>query len=156
MSSATRYLLDANVLIALAWPHHVHHRRAREWFATVTAWATTPVTESALIRLSMTPAIAGRAVTMAEAVAVLTAVRAAPGHSFVEDRTSLSEPAIDLSLVATGRQVTDVHLVNIAASSGCVLATLDRGIPAMLSSKDRGHVLVVPFRATSRPSSPQP
>ena len=27
-------LPDVNVLIALAWPNHVHHDAARSWFAT--------------------------------------------------------------------------------------------------------------------------
>jgi hypothetical protein len=26
-------LLDANVLMALSWPYHVHHAKAHEWFA---------------------------------------------------------------------------------------------------------------------------
>jgi len=27
------YLLDINVLLALAWPNHVHHGPALTWFA---------------------------------------------------------------------------------------------------------------------------
>jgi hypothetical protein len=36
------YLLDANVLIALAWPQHVHPATAHKWFAKEgrRAWAT--------------------------------------------------------------------------------------------------------------------
>ena len=26
------YLLDTNVLIALAWPNHVHYRESQAWF----------------------------------------------------------------------------------------------------------------------------
>lgn len=35
-------LLDVNVLIALAWPNHVHHDAAGSWFARLrrTGWAT--------------------------------------------------------------------------------------------------------------------
>jgi predicted nucleic acid-binding protein len=27
-------LLDVNVLLALAWPNHVHHAASRTWFAS--------------------------------------------------------------------------------------------------------------------------
>jgi len=33
--------------------------------------------------------------------------------------------------------------VNLAAASGAVLATLDRGIERMLAPADRGHVVVL-------------
>ena len=47
-------LLDVNVLIALAWPNHLHHAVALSWFeANVeSGWATCAVTE-------LTAAIAG-------------------------------------------------------------------------------------------------
>ena len=37
-------LLDVNVLIALAWPNHVHHVAARAWFEEhrEEGWATCP------------------------------------------------------------------------------------------------------------------
>ncbi len=91
----------------------------------------------------MNPSVVGRVVTMSEALAVLAAIRAAPGFVFIPDATSLDTPSVEL-LVATSRQVTDAHLVNIAAQSGSVLATLDRAIPSMLESADRRHVIVLP------------
>ena len=47
-------LPDVNVLIALAWPNHVHHDPARSWFAANlnTGWATCPLTEAGFVRLS--------------------------------------------------------------------------------------------------------
>jgi predicted nucleic acid-binding protein len=40
------YLLDLNVLIALAWPSHVHHCLAQAWFKRHRhqGWATCPLT----------------------------------------------------------------------------------------------------------------
>ena len=37
-------LLDLNLLIALAWPSHVHHPQAHAWFAdrAPSGWATCP------------------------------------------------------------------------------------------------------------------
>lgn len=138
------YLLDVNVLIALAWPSHVHHTRARTWWATIDEWATTPVTESAFVRLSTNPHVVGRVVSVAEALTLLAAIRTTPGHTFLSDETSLTRAAIDLGRVATSSQITDAHLVSLAAAHGSILATMDAGIPDMLQPPDRGHVLVVP------------
>ncbi len=46
-------LLDANVLIALFDLRHVHHNIAHDWFADNRArgWATSPLTENALLRI---------------------------------------------------------------------------------------------------------
>ena len=47
-------LLDVNVLVALAWPNHVHHVAARAWFNDVgqKRFATCPVTQSGFVRVS--------------------------------------------------------------------------------------------------------
>ena len=144
------YLLDVNVLIALAWPQHIHHARAHAWWKGIARWATTPVTEAAFVRLSINPAAIEGSVSFTEATSMLRAVREAPGHEFIIDDTSLAEPEIDLSAVVTSRQVTDAHLVNLAARHARVLATLDRGIPEMLAESDRRYVLVLP-NATQAP-----
>jgi toxin-antitoxin system PIN domain toxin len=141
----SRYLLDVNVLIALAWPSHVHHTRARTWWATIHDWATTPVTESAFVRLSANANVVGQVVTVAESLDLLVAIRATPGHTFLSDETSLTRAAIDLGRVATSSQITDAHLVNLAAAHGAILATMDARIPDMLQPPDRPHVLVVPL-----------
>jgi predicted nucleic acid-binding protein len=41
-------LLDVNLLVALAWPNHVHHQVALSWFQKnqASGWATCPVTQS--------------------------------------------------------------------------------------------------------------
>jgi len=140
--SAT-YLLDANVLIALTNPGHLHHRRAHEWFAAVASWATAPLTESAFLRLMLNPAVAGRSIPAAEVLGVLRRLRGLPGHRFVADDTSLVTPVIDTVALLGHRQVTDLHLVNLAASHGLVLATFDAAIPAALASRDRGAVHLV-------------
>ncbi|MBD3941898.1 hypothetical protein IF188_09350 [Microbacterium sp. NEAU-LLC] len=132
------------MLIALAWPTHVHHRRARSWWDTAEEWATTPVTESAFVRLSINPHVVGTPVTVPTALAMLAAIRATPGCRFVPDGASLTTPSIGLDRVATPGQITDVHLVNLAASTGLILATLDAGILDMLAPDDRRHVLLLP------------
>ncbi|MCY7326473.1 MAG: hypothetical protein LH605_10135 [Microbacteriaceae bacterium] len=139
------HLLDLNVLIALTWPQHVHHRRAHEWFGTLTAaWATTPITEAGFLRLSTNASVVGEAVPMSQALAMLVDIRGVAGHAFLADASSLAEPSISVDRLVTPRQVTDVHLVNLAAASGAVLATLDRGIERMLEPADREWVFVLP------------
>jgi toxin-antitoxin system PIN domain toxin len=138
-------LLDLNVLIALAWPQHVHHARAHAWFATrQAAWMTTPLTEAGFLRLATNPAVVTERISLPDALALLTRMRAVAGHAFLPDFTSLADPAVSLAAVATSRQVTDAHLVNLAASSGARLATFDRAIEHMLAADDRHHVLVLP------------
>ncbi|MEP6843368.1 MAG: TA system VapC family ribonuclease toxin [Pseudolysinimonas sp.] len=139
------HLLDLNVLIALAWPQHVHHARAHAWFESLTSpWMTTPVTEAGFVRLSTNRAVVTEAVSMATALAMLSAMRAVPGHTFLPDDSGLAAPVIALDALATSSQVTDAHLVNLAASSGAVLATLDRGIERILCAADRRHVSLLP------------
>ncbi|MBI5160385.1 MAG: PIN domain nuclease [Micrococcales bacterium] len=138
-------LVDVNVLVALTWPQHVHHARARNWFSDWQGeWATCAITELGLVRLSMTPAAVGRAVAFADAVGMLTRLRALPHHRFLDDGSSLTAPTVGLVRVGGYRQVTDIHLVNLAASSGAVLATLDARLPDLLEPADRDHVLLLP------------
>lgn len=138
-------LLDVNVLVALAWPQHVHHSRAHAWFdRRQSPWATTPITEAGLVRLSTTPAVVGRPVAMSEALIGLKAVRAISGHEFWMDDASLAEPVVDLGSLVSRKQVTDVHLVDLAARREGVLATMDASIVDALEPADRRLVLVLP------------
>jgi toxin-antitoxin system PIN domain toxin len=144
--------LDLNVLIALAWPQHVHHERAHAWFATsTTTWMTTPITEAGFARLSTNPSVVTHRVSMNDALAMLVAMRGIAGHAFLPDASTLAAPTITLSAVATARQVSGAHLVNLAAASGARLVTLDRGIEQMLTPKDREHVFVVPSHIEGGP-----
>ncbi len=137
------WLLDVNVLVALAHPSHVHHATAHRWFSTVTTFATTPITETALLRLSLNPAVTGQQIGPADALDLLARIRALPHHRFLDDDTTLAAPAIR-SAPAGHKQVTDFHLVNLAASAGAVLATFDAALPGALHRDDRTHVRVVP------------
>jgi predicted nucleic acid-binding protein len=48
------HLLDVNLLIALAWPNHVHHTSARAWFSTHAALTGhQQVTDAYLIGLAL-------------------------------------------------------------------------------------------------------
>ncbi|MFT4029495.1 MAG: PIN domain-containing protein [Protaetiibacter sp.] len=138
------HLLDVNVLLALGLPSHVHHERAHRWFDGQKRWCTTPITEIGLVRLVTQPAIAGERVAMSAALELLVSLRKVAGHRFLPDDASPAEGRIALTRLSSSRDVTDAHLVDLAARHGAILATLDRGIPALLEDDDRRHVLVIP------------
>ena len=144
MAEGPAVLLDVNVLIALAWPQHVHHDRAHDWFdAHEGTWATTPITESGLVRLSTTSAVVGRSVVMSEALGALRVVRELPRHDWPDD-ASFGEPRVDLARLVSRRQVTDVHLVDLAARRSGVLGTFDASVVDALEPGDRHLVLLLP------------
>lgn len=138
-------LLDVNVLVALAWPNHVHHGVARAWFRlhSPSGWATCPLTESGFVRVSSHPAVP-HAATPADAIAVLGLLRDLPGHAFWDDDISIvSSPHIDRPRIASHRQVTDAHLVGVARRHGGSLATLDRRLPPLLARGEDDPAVVL-------------
>ena len=138
-SSRTEHLAlpDVNVLIALVYPGHVHHRAALAWFGEVGEYATTPITEAGLLRLMLNPKVVGQAVASTDALATLASVRRDPRARHIEDRVSFSEPYIDLVGLAGFRQVTDLHLVNLAAANDAVLVTFDPALGRSLVAGDQ-------------------
>ena len=144
MTPERPYLLDVNVLIALANDGHVHHHAAHRWFGTVAAWATTPVTEAGFVRVQSTPAVTGAVVQPREAVAALLQMRSLPGHRWLPDDATLTAARIDLTAMVGRAQVTDFHLVNLCEGAGCVLATFDARLRTALAPQDRHLVHLVP------------
>jgi uncharacterized protein len=138
------YLLDVNVLLALSMPTHSHHLSATAWFDEGDfEWATTPMTEAGFLRLTTNPQVTGMLITAAQAVLVLQELREAPGFRFLPDDSSLADPVIDLGPLAGSKQITDFHLVNLAARAGMRLATFDGALERSLSDADRWHVFVI-------------
>lgn len=124
-------LLDVNVLVALAWPPHVHHGLARRWFSEQQpyGWATCPTTESGFVRVSSNRAVIPHAVSPVEAIELLDQITQLDEHEFwPDDVPGVVGPALDASLVVGHRQVTDAHLLALALSRGAALATLDRAV----------------------------
>lgn len=126
---ASPALLDVNVLIALAWPSHVHHSPAHEWFRAQSSWATCALTECGFVRVSSNATVIPYASTPAAAIQLLSEIVALPGHEFwADDVRNVVGSGVDPSLVVGHRQVTDAHLLALAAARGGRLATLDRGL----------------------------
>jgi len=87
----------------------------------------------------------GETVTAEQALADLRKIRAAPDHRFLPDDTSLADSGIDLAGLQGHRQLTDLHLVQLAARHGAVLATLDARLVAALAPADWVHAELVPL-----------
>ena len=143
-SERTLRLLDINVMIALSLANHVHHKAATSWFEDIDAWATCSITESAYCRLLLNPRVTGFELGVSEVFDALRTFCSASGYEFIEDSASLTSPAIDVSGIVGYRQITDFHLVELAAHHGAVLSTLDTRIPLALADDDRHFVEVIP------------
>jgi toxin-antitoxin system PIN domain toxin len=138
-------LLDVNVLVALAWPNHLHYRLARSWFTDhrVEGWATCPLTESSFVRISSHPKIGPDPRSVVESVAWLRALRSLPGHRFLVDDVSIagSPGFADLSPIGH-RQITDAHLLTLARSNGYRLVTFDGALATLVTDLEERAALI--------------
>jgi len=135
------FLLDSNVLLALADPRHVHHEVAHLWFETAGAFATTPLTEVGFARLVSHPKVGAE--TSATALELLRQIRAVDGHVFLPDDSSLTDPGFDAGAITGHQQMTDFHLVNLAARHSMTLATFDARLRRSLPEAGRRHIFVI-------------
>ena len=137
-------LLDVNVLVALAWPNHVHHGAAHDWYTAHRGqgWATSPPTQSGFLRVSSNSKVIPEAKSPREAFQLLQAIVCLPEHVFVPDDVDLSRSSRFLHERLLGyRQVSDAHLLAIALNHDVRLATFDRGIRQLLS-RDQAHAVI--------------
>ena len=138
------YLLDVNVLIALAWPNHVHHQEAMEWFLRKAAsgFRTCPLTQIGFVRISSNPAFTASAVTPAEALALFQRITSLPGHGFWPDDLPVTAAFPPPVLLGSHRQLTDGYLLALAVAHEGILATLDRGISVLARQCPNGLEIV--------------
>lgn len=140
-------LPDVNVLVALAWPNHLHHERARAWFEQGhrRGWATCPLTESGFVRVSSSRKVVPAARRPEEAIRLLRELTALPGHVFWADDTSIARSRwIAPERLLGHGQVTDAHLVALCLRRKGRLVTFDRGVSEVLPARvTPGEVLLV-------------
>ena len=140
-------LLDVNVLIALAWPNHVHHAAARAWFEEHrgNGWATCTLTEAGFVRVSCNPSAVRHSVTPLDAIGVLEQLTQLGAHVFWPlDQSILQLPdAIGVRLQGY-RQITDAVLLATAMQRNGQLATLDGGIEGLVAERERPFLCVIP------------
>jgi uncharacterized protein len=122
------FLLDANVLLALAWPNHPFHQRAVTRFARRERqrWATCLLTQAAFVRLSSNPAIIPGAKSPAEAGYLLGELIDDPNHVFLEAKSKHLARLQELLARCHGNnQVNDAFLIWLALSHGASVVTFN-------------------------------
>ena len=142
-------LLDVNLLLALAWPTHIHHSAAHQWFRENRSggWATCPLTQLGFVRLSMKPAVVKFPILFGDAMGALAQMTASGEHCFWPLECGLAEIRDEIRARLVGNhQLTDSVLLDLAIRHEGRLATFDRGIVGLLppNSAVRGSVEVVP------------
>lgn len=129
------WLLDGNVLVALAIDTHEFHERVQRWFDSQSErFATCAITEGTLLRVHMQLAENRSA---AAAWSVLEAIHAMPDHVFWNDGFSYRE--VPVAGVTGSKQVTDAWLAELTRRHNAQLATLDVALAALHS--DVGFVI---------------
>ncbi len=139
-------LLDLNVLIALAWPSHIHHSKAHKWFASAQkrGWATCPITQSGFVRLSSNPKILSEAVSPIEALHLLEQITRLPNHLFWADSIALTDSVIfkDANIIGY-RQITDACLLSLAIHNNGCLVSFDKGIATLVTTLYGEHLNIL-------------
>jgi uncharacterized protein len=124
-------LLDANVLVALFDPAHLHHEAAHAWFGRNRGrqWATCALTENALLRILSNASYPGPRTTVEDAASRLRIFCAARQHVFWPETVSVRDPGrFHWNHVQGHRQLTDVYLLALSVSNEGRLATFDTTI----------------------------
>jgi predicted nucleic acid-binding protein len=113
-----KHLLDVSMLIALIWPSHVAHSRARAWYSANKEIALCPITELGFLRVSTSPAFNA---TMEDARRAL--------KDFIQDESPDWIPddirSLDGETAPSSGKTTDWYLGNLATAHGMNWATLD-------------------------------
>jgi uncharacterized protein len=126
MTKTNVYLLDANVLIALATPDHSLNGRAAAWFRKGHRFATCPITQGALVRFHLR---AGVDATAESARLLLESISCLPRHEFWPDDASYLD--VPTTGIIGHRQVTDAYLALLARRHAGLLATMDQALAAV-------------------------
>ena len=140
-------LLDVSVLIALAWPHHVHHNAARAWFeeSQWDGWATCTLTESGFVRVSCNPSAMQHNVTPLHAISILAELMEGGNHTYWPIDWSIVDLPDSIGARMQGyRQVTDAVLLATAMHRDGQLAPLDSGMEGLVGEREQGFLCVIP------------
>jgi toxin-antitoxin system PIN domain toxin len=138
------FLLDANVLLALAWPNHPFHNRAAARLAQRTRyrWATCLLTQAAFVRLSSNPSVVPNAKSPIEAGEMLKALLDHPAHIFLDAKRGRLPKLLELLKRCHGHnQVNDAFLIWVAVSCGARLLTFDAPLQHLAPAQELVEVI---------------
>jgi toxin-antitoxin system PIN domain toxin len=140
-----RFLLDVNVLVALAFPLHTSHQAAHSWFRREPdrLWATCPLTQAGFVRVA-SRALGGTNDAVQQALAGLERDCQSPRHEYWPVDVDLRDLIDSQRSRLTGlNQIADMQLLMLAQRHRGQLATLDAGIKHLASGTRYANSLVV-------------
>ena len=143
-SSDRILLLDVNVLVALAWPHHQFHGTATRRLARRRQkWATCAVTQLGFIRVSSNRNVVGVTVRPRDAALLLAKMVADPMHCYFGrlPHPLAAESVASYSRLVGHQQVSDAYLLSVARANQAVLLTFDTRLAAITASDDPIEIL---------------
>ena len=143
-----RFLLDANVLIALSWSNHAHHSAALNWFKGHAAqgWATCAFTQLAFVRVILQPAFSGSALQAGEVIELLALNTAHAKHRYLNVDFDMRAVQVTCTGGLLGhRQITDAWLLATAVRHKTKLVTFDAGVASLLATpvERAAHLIVL-------------
>jgi hypothetical protein len=124
-------------VVALSWPNHIEHRKAKQWFRSVRRFATCPLTQLGICRVSTQVHYAA---SPADALAAIRTWVTQPAHEFWPDDLELNHAL--LPEIRGHEQFTDAYLFALAREHSGKLATLDAGVRSLAGTAP-GHLEVV-------------
>jgi uncharacterized protein len=140
-----RFLLDVNVLVALAFPLHSSHRLAHSWFRREPdrLWATCPLTQAGFLRAA-SRALGGSRDAIRKALAGLERDCQNPGHEYWPVDADLRDLSnSQRSRLIGPNQIADMQLLLLAHRHRGQLATFDTGLRELASSTRYASSLLV-------------
>jgi toxin-antitoxin system PIN domain toxin len=140
-----RFLLDVNVLVALAFPHHSSHKRAHSWFQQEAdrQWASCALTQAGFLRVA-SRVLGGSRDDIRKALAGLERDSQSPSHEYWPvdvDLRDLSDS--HRSRLIGPNQIADMQLLLLAHRHRGQLATFDAGIRELASGTRYASSLLV-------------
>lgn len=122
------FLFDVNALIALGFLQHEFSNRLATWMGSQRPLtvATCSITETGFVRVLSSNSKYG--ITVEQARSVLLSLKSGSEFAlkFISDDQDIARLP---SWVRSPKQVTDGHLLQLAAAQSVTLATFDEGIP---------------------------
>ncbi len=136
--SGKTFLLDVNVLLALAIHDHPKHSDIKSWFRSQRddGFSTCAITQSGFIRLASNPGLYQVRFLHEGALKALQSITRLPRHRFWTMEVEYEKAVDPISHRITGyKQTTDAYLLGLAIHHVGKLATMDRGISQMAGAE---------------------
>lgn len=140
-----RYLLDVNVLVAMAFSAHRAHGAAHAWFRQKPErqWATCALTQGGFVRVAGR-LMGGRGDAVANALAALDRNCQSRHHEYWPVDTDLRglSQAMRKRLIGVNR-IADMQLLMLAHRRGGKLATFDKGLNELATGTGYAQAVLI-------------